>query len=131
MKSPKQTISPNLQSLIRKLRLSSLMLETPILLSALRFALIWDAFPFLTWELTKDGFAFVTVLFTTNSDVFAKGQLPVTYHQLTIRCMENCFVSKRCNTLTSHPSICTCEYIVGHNLMNSVYTMTSSDQLAP
>ena len=83
-----------------------------MLLSALLFALIWDAFLFLTWERTKDGFVFVTVLFTTNSDVFVRVLPRVTYRLLTIRYTENSFASKKCSTLTSPPSICTCEFYV-------------------
>ena len=109
VKSPKRMHCQNPQSSIKRLRFSSLMPETQTLSSALLFALIWDVFLFLTWERTKDGFAFVTVLSTTNSDVSARDQLQVTYRQLTIRCTEKRFASKRCSSPTSHQSICTCE----------------------
>ena len=79
------------------------MLVTLQFFAAQLFVLIWVAFQSHISELMEVGFAFVTDLFTINSEEWDRDQPLLTFHSLTTRCTDQSFVLRRCSTLTSHP----------------------------
>merc|ERR1719270_203530 len=83
-----------------------------------QFALILAAFLYLTLVRIKVGCVSATDLYTTNSVVFVKDLPLVTFPQSTIRCMVKFSVSRKCNSLTSHPSICMSELL---QMTNGLY----------
>merc|ERR1719336_1774506 len=95
------------------------MPETQMLLCVQQFALILVASQYLTLVRIKVGCVSATDLYTTNSDVFVKALPLVTFPQSTIRCMVKFSVLRRCNSLTSHPSICMSELLQMTNGLNS------------
>ena len=87
------------------------MLETHKFWCALLFAPIWVAFQCHISELTRDGFAYVTVPSMISSEELDKDQHKLTCHTSTTLCTVESFASKSRSSQTSHQSISTSERI--------------------
>lgn len=89
-------------------------------------ALIWVAFQSHIWETTTDGFAFVTVQYTTSSEESDKDPLCKTCHILITQFtrMEHWFVSKHSNSQENHLSDSGLDFVLFLNQLFYIYSFS-------